>query len=43
VDLDTIDKLLGWAPASMRARRYMDFEPADFSRAILRLWVDDPI
>ena len=34
VDLDTIDKLLGWAPASMRARRYMDFEPADFSRAI---------
>jgi len=43
VDLDTIDKLLGWAPASMRARRYMDFEPADFSRAILRLWADDPI
>jgi len=43
VDLDTIDRLLGWAPASMRARRYMDFEPADFSRAILRLWADDPL
>ncbi|HET7379137.1 MAG TPA: site-specific integrase [Gaiellales bacterium] len=43
VDLDTIDRLMGWAPASMRARRYMDFEPADFSRAILKLWADDPL
>ncbi len=43
VDLDTIDQLLGWRPASMRARRYMAFEPADMHSAILRLWVDDPL
>ena len=43
VDTDTIDKLLGWAPTSLRADRYMAYESDDLSSAILRLWSDDPL
>jgi integrase len=43
VDLDTIDRLLGWAPASLRADRYMAYEDEDFTGAINRLWADDPL
>lgn len=43
VDPDSIDKLLGWAPTSMRARRYLAWEATDLSSAINRLWADDPL
>jgi hypothetical protein len=43
VDTDTIDKLLGWAPTSLRADRYMAYESDDPSSAIIRLWSDDPL
>lgn len=43
VDGDTIDTLLGWAPSSMRARRYMDYREDDLRTAVLRLYADDPL
>jgi integrase len=43
VDTDTIDKLLGWAPTSLRAQRYMAFENDDLQGAIVKLWADDPL
>lgn len=43
VDLDTIDRLLDWAPTSLRAARYMAYEDEDFTGAINRLWSDSPL
>jgi integrase len=40
---DTIDKILGWAAPSIRARYYLDVRPDDLHRAILRLYADSPL
>ncbi len=40
---DTIDRILGWAPAGIRARYYLSVQADDLHRAILRLYRDDPL
>ena len=40
---DTIDKILGWSPRSVRTRYYQAVADAQLQRAILQLYRDDPI
>ena len=38
-----IDKILGWAPRTVRARHYVRVADASMQEAILRLYADDPL
>lgn len=40
---DVIDRIMGWAPAGVRARYYINVPIDDLHRAILRLYADDPL
>lgn len=43
VEPSTIDKIMGWAPRTVRSRYYVNIAPAQLQKAILQLYVDDPI
>jgi hypothetical protein len=43
VRTDVIDKMLGWAPSSVRQRYYSRVRDQAMYEAILRLYVSDPI
>ncbi len=40
---DVIDKIMGWAPAGVRARYYVKTKDASLQKAILKLYADDPL
>ncbi len=43
VDGDTIDKIMGWAAAGIRAKYYVQKTPDDLRNAINRLYLDDAV
>lgn len=43
VDGDTIDKIMGWSPRVVRTKYYVNVAPEQLQRAILKLYVDDPL
>ncbi len=43
VDGDTIDKIMGWSPRVVRTKYYVNVAPEQLLRAILKLYVDDPV
>ena len=40
---DIIDKIMGWAPAGVRAKYYVKTKDVSLQRAILKLYADDPL
>ena len=40
---DIIDKIMGWAPAGVRAKYYVKTKDLSLQRAILKLYADDPL
>jgi integrase/recombinase XerD len=43
VDERIIDKIMGWAPRTVRARYYVNVATEEMQRGILRLYADDPV